>query len=327
MNILIVNNTRIPVVHYGGTERVIWYLGKELARMGHNVSYLVAAGSRCHFARVLFIDSGKKITDQIPEYVDIVHFNSPPDGPVKVPYLITMHGNRNDLQELDINTVFVSANHASRFGSNSFVYNGIDWNDYEKPLLQQPGNYFHFLGNAAWRLKNVKGAIQVIRQIPSAKLKVMGGNRLNFRMGFRLTIHPRISFYGNVGGEKKTGLLQHSRGFLFPVKWHEPFGLAIIESLFYGCPVFGTPYGSLPELVTKEVGFLSDSSEVLATAMQQFGDYNRRYCHQYVADNFNSFRMAAAYLKKYETILNGLPLNTARPRLLQVQAEKFLPWN
>ena len=43
MHILIVNNTSIPVQKYGGTERVIWWLGKQLVKMGHQVSYLVAS--------------------------------------------------------------------------------------------------------------------------------------------------------------------------------------------------------------------------------------------------------------------------------------------
>ena len=42
MHILFVNHAPIPVFAYGGTERVIWDLGKSLVRIGHRVSYLVA---------------------------------------------------------------------------------------------------------------------------------------------------------------------------------------------------------------------------------------------------------------------------------------------
>jgi len=44
MNILIVINSVIPALKYGGTERVMWYLGKELALMGHSVHFLAAEG-------------------------------------------------------------------------------------------------------------------------------------------------------------------------------------------------------------------------------------------------------------------------------------------
>ncbi|MEF9931013.1 MAG: glycosyltransferase, partial [Bacteroidales bacterium] len=53
-----------------------------------------------------------------------------------------------------------------------------------------------------------------------------------------------------IGGEQKLNILKESKGLIFPVIWNEPFGLAITESLYCGAPVFGTPYGSLPELIT-----------------------------------------------------------------------------
>ena len=65
MHILIVNNTSIPVTKYGGTERVIWWLGKQLVQMGHQVSYLVAAGSHCDFAKVYVLNSSTPFNKQI----------------------------------------------------------------------------------------------------------------------------------------------------------------------------------------------------------------------------------------------------------------------
>ncbi|MEF9987187.1 MAG: hypothetical protein RR919_09115 [Bacteroidales bacterium] len=45
MNILLVINAKLPVVAYGGTERVMWYLGKEFAKMKHNVTFMAAHGN------------------------------------------------------------------------------------------------------------------------------------------------------------------------------------------------------------------------------------------------------------------------------------------
>ena len=151
MHILIVNNTVIPVQKYGGTERVIWWLGKQLVKKGHQVSYLVAPGSFCNFAGVHFLDSTIPFNQQIPAGVDIVHLNCEVNETPKIPYIITLHGNTNDQNPLDINTVFVSKNHATRYGSDSFVHNGIDPADYGDPGLNNTRNYFHFLGDAAWR--------------------------------------------------------------------------------------------------------------------------------------------------------------------------------
>lgn len=327
MHILIVNPSTIPATTYGGTERVIWYLGSELVTMGHQVTYLVNKGSHCHFADVLFLDPTKPVSEQIPDTVDVVHFNMQPAGDIKKPYIFTMHGNYNEYGEFDSNTVFVSRNHANRFNSESFVYNGMDWNDYGKVQLDNKRSYFHFLGNAAWRVKNVKGAIKVVSAVKGEKLKVLGGNRLNIKMGFRLTLNPNITFCGMVGGTEKLSLLQNSKGLVFPVRWPEPFGLAITESLYFGCPVLGTPYGSLPELVPSDVGFLSNDSQQLADAVRSIDKFSRKRCHEYAADLFNSKKMAEAYLEKYKTVLNGETLNKEKPQLKEKLTGKFMEWH
>lgn len=327
MNITIVYPGIIPVKFYGGTQRVIWYLGQELVKLGHKVTFLVEEGSQSDFADVKVIDKTKAITSQIPENTDVVHFQYEPKDitDVKVPYVITMHGNRNDKTPFDKNTIFVSKNHASRYGSDSFVHNGLDWNDYSKPTLKKE-NYVHFLGNAAWRLKNVKGAINVATEA-NQKIKILGGKRFNFKMGIRFTFTPKASFYGMVGGQEKYDLLDKSKGLIFPIRWHEPFGLAITESLFYGCPVFGTPYGSLPELVTEEVGFLSANKSELVNAVKNINEYSNKKCHDYAIEYFNSKTMALSYLKKYEQVVEGKSLNDKNPVLKNIQTDKFLDWN
>jgi glycosyltransferase involved in cell wall biosynthesis len=327
MNILIANNSVIPAFKYGGTERVIWWLGKELAKRGHRVTYLVNKGSYCDFARVIELDETKPLNQQIPDGTDIVHAHYQHAGLVEQPYVNTLHTNiDNPEHALHPNTIFVSGDHARRYGSDSFVYNGLDWDATGKPDLNRRRNHFHFLGKAAWRIKNVKGAIDVVTATPKERLAVLGGSRLNIKMGFRFTVSPRVSFYGMVGGGEKNLLLNNSKGLLFPVRWHEPFGLALIESLYFGCPVFGTPYGSLPEIVSKEFGHLSASADELSRAILQADSFDRAKCHQYAADVFNSGKMAEGYLAKYAAVLDGKSLNSRSPMLLQAPAEKFLPW-
>jgi glycosyltransferase involved in cell wall biosynthesis len=326
MHILIVNNSVLPVTKYGGTERVIWYLGKELAKQGHKVTYLVNEGSSCDFANVLYLQKGKTLNELIPENVDVVHLNIGTIEKLKKPYIITMHGNINTFDLFDLNTVFVSANHANRFGSTSYVHNGLDWDDYGKPDFNNQRNYFHFLGDAAWRIKNVKGAITSIHATAKEKIKILGGKRLNVSQGFRFTTTLRAQFCGMVGGEKKLKLLNGSKGLVFPVRWHEPFGLAITESLYFGCPVFGTPYGSLSEIVTAEFGFLSNRKAELANAIENVSSYSNKHCHEYALEIFNAKKMTNAYLLAYEKVLSGKTLNEKAPQLIHQQAEKFLDW-
>ena len=327
MRIAIIYPGVIPPVSYGGTERVIWSLGLELVKMGHEVTFVVQQGSRSPFADITTIDPKRHMLSQLPPHIDICHFHYQPDFSVDRPYLVTMHGNRYDSRPFHHNTVFVSRQHAMRHGSHSYVHNGLAWEDYAKPQFHKPPHdYFHFLAKAAWRVKNLSGAIRIIKRTPSSRLMVLGGHRLNLNMGFRLTLSRRASFFGMVSGARKCELLSSSRGLLFPVIWHEPFGLAVIESLYMGCPVFGTPYGALPEIVGDSVGFLSDKADELATALQDSGSFNRRSCHEYAADAFSARQMASKYLNLYEVVLQGTLLNLKRPQLIPEFRQRILPF-
>jgi glycosyltransferase involved in cell wall biosynthesis len=325
LHVVIVYPGVIPVYRYGGTGRDIWYEGKELTRMGHRVTYLTGAGSRCPFAEVLPYHPDQPIDVQLPDGADVVHFHFTPREPVSKPYMVTLHGNPAYGEAIDINTVFVSRDHARRHGSDMYVYNGMDWDDYGDTNLSEARRHFHFLANAAWRVKNLKGAIAVSR-IAEERLIVLGGYRLNFRMGFRMTFDRHVSFRGFVGGEEKFGPMRQSKGLIFPVLWPEPMGLAVIESLYFGAPVFGTPYGSLPELVPEEVGFLTNSASSLAGAIQEAALYKPDICHQYAADCFNSRTMTEHYVALFEKVIGGETLNKIRPAAISPPEGKMFPW-
>ena len=325
MHIAIVHNAVIPAPKYGGTERVIIWLGKQLVALGHQVTYIVPQGSSCSFANIIHLNNDIPLNKIIPENVDVVHIHCGVNELPAKPYLVTLHGNINEIYDFDKNTVFVSKNHAARFGSEVFVHNGLDVEDYGKPSFNKK-KYIHFLGDAAWRVKNVRGALAIASKA-KIPLHVLGGVRFNFNQGVRLTFNPNIHFHGMVGGEKKNKLLDASKGFLFPIRWHEPFGIAIIESLYFGCPVFATPYGSLPEIVTNEVGFLSTKSVELIDAIKNLDQFDVKKCHQYVMENFTSIQMTNAYLKFYEKVLNGETLNNQHPKLITPQTVKFLDFD
>jgi glycosyltransferase involved in cell wall biosynthesis len=325
MHILIVSAVKIPVVTYGGTERVIWWLGRELVRLGHKVTFLVNEGSACPFADVIFIDHTKDIREQVPAHIDVAHFQFPVTGFTAKPYISTVHVNPGPHIDMDENSVFVSADHAARMGSDVFVYNGIGLEDYPLPDLSKKRVHTHFLAKAAWRLKNVKGAIN-ISTMANEKLIIMGGTRLNIKMGFRFTPHLNTRFTRMVDNKMKATVMNSSKALIFPVLWHEPFGIAIIESLYYGCRVLGTPYGSLPELVPAEYGALSNSCAELANDLMKIGDSGSRLCHQYAADKFNAAVMTREYVELYERVLNGEKLSMVKPKAPTGPEPKFLPW-
>ncbi len=342
MRILIVHKVAIPVFAYGGTERVVWDLGRALVNMGHAVSFMVPPGSHCDFAPIIAINPRTPLSEQIPSDFDVVHFHFDPGQELGLklgtPWLMTEHGNTRKPTPFPVNTVFVSADHAKRYGAHAFVYNGMNWSTYgdateavnRKPPAKSEGGgsgYFHFLGKGSWPVKNLQGAIDVAHA-SGARLEVLGGRRLNLSHRIRMTWSRKIGFHGMVGGDVKNRLLALSSGMIFPVRWHEPFGLAIIESMYFGCPIFATPYGAIPEIVGTEHGVLAADGQTLAQAISSHmasPTLSRRACHERAKAVFDHMSMARSYLRMYERVMAGEPLNAQAP-LLPSNGKALLPW-
>lgn len=315
MKITILNRgLKIPASEYGGTERVIWGLGYELSKLGHEITFVVPKGSSCSFGEIIPYNSDDEIEGLLPDQTDFAHYNFVPKQNPECPFLVTHHGNFMGEEKFPINTVFVSENHAQRHGAEAFVYNGLLWEDFEKVDLTKDRTYFHFLGKASWKVKNVAGASEIAVKA-NQKLKILGGNRWKLSMLKRnpyYLLHLKVQFLGMVDDKTKMKTMQESKGLIFPILWDEPFGLAIIESLYAGCPVFGTKKGSLPELINEEIGFLSDSTDELSKALIH-KKFNPEICHLYAKENFNSKKMTEKYLYYYNEILNGRNINAEIP--------------
>lgn len=316
MRVLHVIDAHLPPRLYGGTERVAWWLGKELHALGHEVRFLARSTDSNDFSTFQPIQDDVPLATQVLGWADIVHFHYPYTGDVDIPSLCTVQGHHARGFEFHRNSVFVSKAHARLMGSEVFVYNGVAVDEYpiEGSVVPSKGHFCHFLAKAAWKVKNVQGAID-ISKLAGTHLRVLGGNRINLKMGFRFTPDLHVGFHGMVGGEKKLKLMRGSSGLLFPVLWEEPFGIAMVESLLLGAPVFGTPFGSLPEIVTAELGFLSNNIDELADSIRHARRFDPQICREAAADRFGSRIMARRYLALYEKVLNGANLNTSRPRV------------
>lgn len=120
----------LPVKRYGGTERVVWSLAKALHRAGHEVTLIAGKGTAADFARVVELRPGMSVWAQIPDNLDIIHFQNalPPlpaaayadgisralTGKRDIPYVVTVHGNIPGGRLPDPNAIFVSEAEASR---------------------------------------------------------------------------------------------------------------------------------------------------------------------------------------------------------------------
>lgn len=309
---VLVSRVSLPPPKYGGTQRVIWSLAQAQRAQGHEVRFLWGDAPQVP-AGTIVAKKGQALNPLIGDWPDIVHFHRAPDEPISKPFVVTEHFNAGGPQQYHLNTVFLSRQHAAIHHGHCYVYNGLDWSDYGEPCFTPKGKYFHFLGKARIATKNLSGAIATAKQA-KAKLAVLGGPRMKLGKGGYIHFDRHVSFKGMVGGEHKHNLIRQSNGLLLPVRWHEPFGLAYTESLFLGAPVFATPYGAIPEIVSEpELGFLSTKAEELAAAMADMSPYNRRMCHEVAKERFGHMQMAQGYQQCYETVLDGQTLHQTAP--------------
>lgn len=314
MKILHVLLTSLPIPpnDYGGTERVLWALYQGQKALGHEVKFLTKYPNNHHDA--LLYDENKPLETQIEGWADIIHFHFPYDKELETPHVCTEHSNSEIEQEFNINTIYLSSKHADNYNATCYVHNGLYWADYGKPNLDNPKNYVHFLAKATWRIKNMQGAIKIAKNA-KMPMHILGGNRFNLKRNPYFYLSSDLTFHGMVGGEIKNQLVKNSKGLIFPVLWHEPFGLAIIESLYLGCPVFATPFGAMPDIITQgDIGLLSDSYTELTEAVQNIDKFDRVACHEHAKNHFSHISMSRAYIECYEKVLANESLNTSRPK-------------
>jgi len=295
MHIALLVNARVPVAGYGGTERVVTWLGRALLEQGHKVSLIASPGSTLPGATVIeashraLQERDFDVTSLLPAGVEVLHSHRQLWVASPVPTVWTLHGNPPPGTLLPANTIFVSANHAQRYGHTAYVHNGLDLAEYR--FRETKGDYDLFLG----RLHSVKGyrwAVEAARRT-GRRLVLAGGWRPSFRRG--------ISYVGRVQGERKEDLLAGARCLWMPARWDEPFGLTLIEALASGTPVIGTRRGSLPEIVSPEVGFLGDTVDELVDHAGRIGEVSPAACRAHVERHFTHHVMASRYLEKYRS--------------------------
>jgi len=307
--IALIHPAQYPVTKYGGTERVVWWLAKGLNELGHQVKLVALPGSKCPFA---------EIVPSIPSSADLLHFFNTPSQEPEKPYLVTIEGNGKPGEEFFRNTVFVSQNHAERHGSQCFVYNGLDPADYI--FAEKKDESLLFLAKASWRVKNVKGAIQVSRKT-GRELNVLGGNR------WWLPSWRGVHWRGMLGGREKSIFLSRAQALLFPVLWHEPFGIAVTEALISGTPVLATPFGSLKELVHPEVGRVCSSYREFIESVSDLQGFSPTRCRDWALSQFHYLEMTRKYLNYYEMVLGGKSLNEVTPKAGSKSIETFFDFS
>jgi glycosyltransferase involved in cell wall biosynthesis len=113
-----------------------------------------------------------------------------------------------------------------------------------------------------------------------------------------------IAWIGSVGGARKRALVAGARALLMPIRWEEPFGMAVIEALASGTPVVAMRRGAMPVIIEHGYnGFLADGEEEFAGYLQRVGEIKPENCRRSVEERFSAAMMVDAYLKRYEQVI------------------------
>jgi glycosyltransferase involved in cell wall biosynthesis len=297
MRVALLYHGRVPVERYGGTERVVVWLARGLAELGHEVVLLAGPGSRVPEARLIPVDprAAEHIDFDprpfLPPGTDVLHAHRPMAA-AGLPTLWTLHGTATR-RDYPPNMVGLSRDHAARSGAAAFVYNGLDPGDYR--FRTDKDDYDLFLG----RLHSAKGwqwAVEGARR-SGRRLVVAGGIRTWFRRGVRTL--------GQVGGARKRELLAGAACLWMPARWDEPFGLTLIEAMVSGTPVLGTRRGALPEVVSPDTGALGDTLDELVEARAGLARIDPEACRARVLSLFTHRTMAESYVALYREVMAG----------------------
>jgi glycosyltransferase involved in cell wall biosynthesis len=300
--------SRVPVEKYGGTQRDVVWLARELTRQGHEVTLIASPGSFVPGVRMVFLQPGKPLREHVPRGIQIV--NSHYGGQFgDLPTLHSVHGNLGGPPGPG-NFNFISADHAARYGRKTFVYNGMPVDEHY--FSEAKSDRFLFFSRINRPGKNVSGAMRLAKKF-DLSLDLAGGARweLLTRSGVRreraflASLDRRFRFHGVVGGWKKAELFANARALLFPIRWEEPFGLVVVESLLAGSPVIATPRGSMPELVHSDVGFLCETDDAFGAAFEGVRSIPPRRCREYAAEHFSIIKTTRQYVELYQRILDG----------------------
>jgi glycosyltransferase involved in cell wall biosynthesis len=327
----------VPPKLYGGTERIVSYLTEELVSQNHEVTLFASADSVTRARLIPASDSALRLSpipvvDSVAHYIrlleivfreadqfDVLHFHIdylhfPFTRRQQVPALTTLHGNLSipDLVPLyrefrEMNVVSISD--AQRkplpwIGWCGTVYHGIPLDLYR--YQEKPGEYLAFLGRICPE-KRLDRAIEIAKR-SGRKLKIAAkvdpADREYFSRHIKpLLNHPLIEMIGEIGEDQKEEFLGNALGLLFPIDWSEPFGLVLIESMACGTPVVAYNQGAVPEILEDgKTGFIVENQEEAVAAVNRLGSIDRKTCRQQFEKRFSAQRMAADYLRIYESI-------------------------
>jgi glycosyltransferase involved in cell wall biosynthesis len=337
----------VPPVHYGGIERIVDMLARNLALRGHDVTLFSHPASTCPVSRVAWpggssasrwdtMRNAAKLSQRVATgRFDLVHSFSriaylAPILPFAVPKVMSygreisarttgkaVRLSRGTLEFTAVSRQMIAA--TAPAGKWHLVPNGVPLNVFafrdgigaDAPLA--------FLG----RLEEIKGphlALEVARR--SGRKLVIAGNLPDEHKGwFEINVAPHVDgeqvrYIGPVNDAQKNELLGHAAALLMPILWEEPFGMVMAEAMACGTPVIVSRRGAAAEVVEDGVtGFVVDNVDEMVLATQRIGELSRAAARARVEQLYSDEAVTDGYLRIYREMTGRLaPAAFGSPR-------------
>src|ERR1700752_1580656 len=297
-------------------------LAKGLAELGHEVSYIVRQ-LRPNFSADS-VPAGIRLIYEPDFNTDVLHTISGRDAALigewearAKPWVATCHMDEQtrgrERGHSTRNWIFVSQTLAHLHGHARYVWNGIDPDEYI--YSQTKDDYFLFMSTMDWGTKKGLDIVLSMAKQLGFKLVIAGTGESYERITQVQEMCRRVGarYVGDVRGREKAELLAGAKGFLFPTKLDEAFGLGMVEALMSGTPVICSDRGACPEIITPEVGFVCRTDGDYLTAIDKIGEIDRRACRDKAMRDYHYHAIARNYVREDEIESARLTRELARP--------------
>ena len=323
---------RTPPRHYGPWENVTSLLTEGLVSRGHDVTLFATADSqtsgRLHAVCPRGYEEDRSLIPKVWECLhiselfedagayDIIHnqFDFLPltyTGMTSTPVVTTIHGFSSPgilpvYKKYNGSVFYVSISDADRSPDLDYIktiHHGIDIRQFDfQPV---PEDYLLFFG----RIHKDKGTREALEIARACGKRLILAGIIQDRAYYDQYVAPHVDndnvvYVGSVGPVERNRWLGNAFALLHPIRFDEPFGLSVIESMACGTPVIAFNLGSMPELIENgKNGFLVDNVEAAIEALTRIKEVERNACRSHVEQHFTVNRMVNEYISTYEVIL------------------------
>ncbi len=341
----------VPPTGYGGIERVVSVLAEGLVRRGHDVTLFAAGGSQTGARLVSTFETppSRQIGNWMVEALstldayafhrdfDVIHDHSSV-GPLVAPFINTpvvhtVHGKLYPEAAAlycrlahKLSYVCISEDQQSSMPKctrSTVIHNGIDTCLY--PFNGAGGEYLLFVGRMSPD-KGVVEAIEIARRTQRRLLILAKINEDSEREYFDSHVVPALDgvdaeVVEHASHEFKAAAYGNALATLFPIKWREPFGLVMTESMATGTPVIAFRNGSVPEVIADgETGFICETVDEACALVERAREIDRRACRERVEALFSGEQMVLRHEELYAEVVGCKSGRTGRTPVLALPA-------